>query len=76
MAIVFCFAPAGHFASSCAKEVVWMFGYLDTNGDGRLSLRELYELEHNERENCLKPFLDKCDVDRSVVGVLAIFQPV
>lgn len=53
-----------------------MFGYLDTNGDGRLSLRELYELEHNERENCLKPFLDKCDVDRSVVGVLAIFQPV
>lgn len=55
-----------HFPSSCAKEVIWMFGYLDSNQDRQLSLGELYDLEHNERENCLKPFLDKCDDDRDI----------
>lgn len=43
-----------------------MFGYLDGNQDRQLSLGELYDLEHNERENCLKPFLDKCDDDRDI----------
>ena len=41
-----------------------MFGYLDNNKDNQLSMSELYDLEHNERESCLKPFLDKCDDDR------------
>lgn len=27
-------------------------------------MSELYDLEHNERESCLKPFLDKCDDNR------------
>ena len=41
-----------------------MFGYLDSNKDNQLSISELYDLEHNERESCLKPFLDKCDDNR------------
>lgn len=66
----FCFNPPdfsvvlAHFSSACAKEVVWMFGYLDSNKDNQLSMSELYDLEHNERESCLKPFLDKCDDNR------------
>lgn len=55
-----------HFSSACAKEVVWMFGYLDSNKDNQLSMSELYDLEHNERESCLKPFLDKCDDNRDI----------
>lgn len=54
------------FSSSCAKEVVWMFGNLDANQDNQLSMSELYDLEHNERENCLKPFLDRCDDNRDI----------
>lgn len=61
--IVPSFSPA-HFSTACAKEVVWMFGYLDNNKDNQLSMSELYDLEHNERESCLKPFLDKCDDNR------------
>ena len=52
------------FSSSCAKEVAWMFGYLDSDEDGQLSMAELYALEHNEREHCLKPFIDQCDENR------------
>nr|CAI5834718.1 unnamed protein product [Callosobruchus analis] len=49
----------------CKKpEVKWMFEHLDANGDGRLSLQELYDLEHDQREACLKPFLQRCDQDR------------
>ncbi|CAH1967410.1 unnamed protein product [Acanthoscelides obtectus] len=56
-----------HWTSSCKKpEVKWMFQHLDANGDGRLSLQELYDLEHDQREACLKPFLQRCDVDRDV----------
>ena len=52
------------FSSSCAKEVAWMFGYLDSDQDAQLSMAELYALEHNEREHCLKPFIDQCDDNR------------
>lgn len=48
------------------KEVRWMFEYLDKNSDGRLSLKELYYLEHDEHEHCIKPFLDKCDFNRDI----------
>jgi len=54
------------FGSSCAKEVAWMFGNLDRNQDAQLSMHELYELEHNERERCLKPFIDRCDDNRDI----------
>lgn len=39
-----------------------MFQHLDLNNDGRLSLQELYDLEHDKSEICLKPFLQQCDV--------------
>lgn len=56
-----------HFPSACKGEVRWMFQHLDGNGDARLSLQELYDLEHDQSEICLKPFLQQCDVDRDVV---------
>lgn len=43
-----------------------MFGHLDNDGDRKLSLSELYGLEHDQNEPCLKPFLDACDADGSV----------
>ncbi|XP_049820200.1 proteoglycan Cow isoform X2 [Aethina tumida] len=56
-----------HFPPACKTEVRWMFQHLDNNGDSRLSLEELYDLEHDQSEVCLKPFLQQCDVDRDVV---------
>lgn len=52
------------FPSSCKKEVKWMFQHLDTNANSILSLQELYDLEHDEHEVCLKPFLERCDIDK------------
>lgn len=51
------------FPPVCKPEVRWMFQHLDVNGDGILSLKELYDLEHDKNEVCLKPFLQRCDVD-------------
>jgi len=48
----------------CRVEIAWMFHHLDTDGDMQLSLKELYYLEHDEREHCLKPYLNNCDEDR------------
>lgn len=42
-----------------------MFGHLDTNSDGSLSLQELYDLEHDQNEKCIKPFIDTCDIDQN-----------
>ncbi|KAL7303113.1 hypothetical protein TKK_0004325 [Trichogramma kaykai] len=56
-------AKSGHFPSSCQTEVKWMFGHLDTNGDERISQMELFGLEHDQNEPCLKPFLDTCDLN-------------
>lgn len=39
------------------------------NGDAQLSLQELYDLEHDQNEVCLKQFIQKCDMDRDVVLV-------
>lgn len=50
----------------CKGEVRWMFQHLDVNGDARLSLQELYDLEHDQSEICLKPFLQQCDIDRDI----------
>lgn len=43
-----------------------MFGHLDLDGDELLSLQELYDLEHDQSEHCIKPFLDNCDTDRDI----------
>ncbi|XP_018571221.1 proteoglycan Cow [Anoplophora glabripennis] len=56
-----------HFPPSCKGEVRWMFQHLDINGDSHLSLKELYDLEHDQSEVCLKPFLQQCDIDKDVV---------
>ena len=52
----------GRHKVSCRQDVGWMFAQLDGNSDGALSVRELYSLEHDEYEDCIRPFLDRCDV--------------
>lgn len=46
---------------NCDEEVNFMFFSLDTNKDLRLSVDELYHLEHDQREKCLKTYMDSCD---------------
>lgn len=41
-----------------------MFKHLDLDADGQLTLQELYDLEHDQNEHCIKPFLDMCDMNR------------
>ncbi|XP_068225465.1 proteoglycan Cow-like [Palaemon carinicauda] len=50
----------------CKPEVSWMLGHLDGDHDGRLSVKELYQLEHDDHERCIKPFIDRCDLDRDI----------
>ncbi|KAF0296720.1 Proteoglycan Cow [Amphibalanus amphitrite] len=52
-----------HFPSACRPMAQWMFLYLDTDSDGQLTQRELYAVERDEHEPCLKPFLDSCDLN-------------
>ncbi|KAK9881884.1 hypothetical protein WA026_018078, partial [Henosepilachna vigintioctopunctata] len=56
-----------HFPSVCKGEVRWMFQHLDMNGDSKLSLQELYDLEHDQSEVCLRPFLQQCDSDNDAI---------
>lgn len=58
---------SARFPSVCKSEVRWMFQHLDGNSDATLSLDELYDLEHDQSEVCLKPFLQQCDIDRDVI---------
>uniref|UniRef100_A0AAG5CTP2 Proteoglycan Cow n=1 Tax=Anopheles atroparvus TaxID=41427 RepID=A0AAG5CTP2_ANOAO len=53
-----------HFPAACKLEARWMFGHLDLNNDGELSTQELYDLEHDQNERCIKPFIDTCDLDQ------------
>ncbi|XP_063226775.1 proteoglycan Cow isoform X2 [Bacillus rossius redtenbacheri] len=55
-----------HFPGACKGEVRWMFQHLDLDADDQLSLQELYDLEHDQSEKCIKPFLDACDADRDI----------
>lgn len=48
----------------CKREVAWMLGHLDTDGSGLLERPELYRLQHQDRERCMRPFFDRCDLDR------------
>lgn len=50
----------GHFPPTCKMEAKWMFGHLDLNNDGLLSAQELYDLEHDQNEQCIKPFIHAC----------------
>ncbi len=52
------------FPKGCKPEVGWMFKHLDMDADGQLTLQELYDLEHDQNEHCIKPFLDICDTNR------------
>ncbi|KAJ2952261.1 hypothetical protein O0L34_g4538 [Tuta absoluta] len=52
--------PRQGFPRECKPEVRWMFNHLDTDGDGLLSPHNLYALRHDEREQCLRPFLSGC----------------
>lgn len=54
------------FSPSCRPETRWMFHHLDQNQDSLLSLQELYDLEHDQSERCIKPFLDSCDTNRDI----------
>lgn len=48
----------------CLKPVQWMFHHLDNNNDGHLSETELGEIEDIQNEQCIKPFLQSCDLDK------------
>lgn len=52
------------FPKTCKMEVGWMFKHLDLDMDGQLTLQELYDIEHDQNEYCIKPFLDMCDTNR------------
>lgn len=54
-----------HFPAACKAEARWMFNHLDLNNDGSLSTQELYDLEHDQNERCIKPFIDTCDLDNN-----------
>lgn len=44
-----------------------MFQHLDENADAKLSVQELYDLEHDKGEGCLKAYLQQCDLDKDLV---------
>ncbi|ENN74057.1 hypothetical protein YQE_09348, partial [Dendroctonus ponderosae] len=54
------------FTPSCRSEVRWMFQHLDENADSKLSVQELYDLEHDKGEGCLKSYLQQCDLDKDL----------
>lgn len=56
-----------HLPVVCKAEVKWMFQHLDLNADSRLTLQELYDLEHDQNEVCIKPFLEQCDTDHDMI---------
>ncbi|GAB6028156.1 hypothetical protein CHUAL_002366 [Chamberlinius hualienensis] len=55
------------FPGYCSQEVKWMFFHMDQNSDAYLSLKELYDLEHESHEHCLRPFLEHCDINRDML---------
>ncbi|XP_021960456.1 proteoglycan Cow [Folsomia candida] len=55
-----------HFPGTCKREVMWMFSHLNSDDDGQLSLQELFDIENDRNEKCIKPFLDRCDADKDV----------
>jgi len=48
---------------SCREDVGWFFTQLDGDNNGKLSVDELNSLDHDPYEKCIKPFLDRCDIN-------------
>ena len=55
---------AVRFPGECKTEVQWMFQHLNSDDDNQLSLQELFDLENDRNEKCIKPFIDRCDTDK------------
>lgn len=51
----------------CKPEIAWMFHHLDVDANLKLSRKELYDLEHDQREKCLRQYLENCDEDNDRV---------
>ncbi|XP_062586953.1 testican-2-like [Saccostrea cucullata] len=47
----------------CIKSVMWQFHQLDKNNDHHLDKYEMSEMEKNQKEACMRPFLKSCDTD-------------
>ncbi|XP_063703528.1 proteoglycan Cow [Culicoides brevitarsis] len=52
-----------NFPLTCKMEAKWMFGHLDIDNNGVLSGKELYDIENDKNEICIKPFIEVCDKD-------------
>jgi len=50
-----------HHHISCLPEVGWMFGRLDGDQSASLTPQELWSIEHDQYEPCLRQFIDRCD---------------
>ncbi|XP_074595296.1 proteoglycan Cow-like [Brevipalpus obovatus] len=48
----------------CSEDITRMFHHFDLNGNLKLSSKELYHLEYDNQEKCIKQYLDGCDDDR------------
>jgi len=48
---------------NCDENVNFVFMNLDVNKDLKLSSDELYHLEHDQSEKCLKLYVDSCDLN-------------
>lgn len=59
------FYTLAFFPAACKNEAKWMFNHLDINSDGLLSTSELYDLENDQNERCIKPFIDGCNLDNN-----------
>lgn len=47
----------------CVKSVMWQFHQLDKNQDHHLDKHEMAVMENNQKEACMRPFLNSCDTD-------------
>lgn len=52
---------------SCLQPVSWQFSHLDVDNDGHLSSHEMKDVENNGYEQCVKPFIESCDVNKDKV---------
>uniref|UniRef100_A0A915HNE3 Thyroglobulin type-1 domain-containing protein n=1 Tax=Romanomermis culicivorax TaxID=13658 RepID=A0A915HNE3_ROMCU len=47
----------------CQEDVGFMFFTLDGDRDSKLSVDELYSIDNDPHEKCVKSFLDRCDIN-------------
>jgi len=53
----------GRLPAGCTGSARWMYLHLDTDGSGQLTQTELSAVESDKYEPCLRPFIDRCDLD-------------